>query len=91
MYSNAVASPGGDPTAAVFQPAECDTTLQNGDAWFYSPTVGIRSLATLVSGSSSWESPSPYDIRVLIGERKVAIVGERQVVIVGERQVSDCG
>ena len=39
---------GGDPTAAVFQPAECDTTLQNNDAWFYSPTVGIRSLATLV-------------------------------------------
>lgn len=39
---------GGDPDADIFQPAECDTTLQNGDAWFYNPTIGIRSLATLV-------------------------------------------
>eukprot|EP00040_Diaphanoeca_grandis_P019203 m.101217 g.101217 ORF g.101217 m.101217 type:complete len:689 (-) comp27315_c0_seq1:283-2349(-) len=39
---------GGDPNAQIFQPAECDTTLQNDDAWFYNPKVGIRSLATLV-------------------------------------------
>lgn len=41
-------SGGGDPSADVFQPAECDTTLQNGDAWFYNPSIGIRSLATLI-------------------------------------------
>eukprot|EP00041_Stephanoeca_diplocostata_P027838 m.773755 g.773755 ORF g.773755 m.773755 type:complete len:185 (+) comp23254_c1_seq7:1702-2256(+) len=38
----------GDPNGAVFQPAECDTTLQNGDQWFYNGKVGIRSLATMV-------------------------------------------
>lgn len=32
----------------MYQPSECDTTLQNGDQWFYNAGVGIRSLSTLV-------------------------------------------
>ena len=40
---------GGDPDSDLFQPAESDTTLQNGDQWFYNDNVGIRSLATLIT------------------------------------------
>ena len=38
---------GGDPNSNVYQPAEADTTLQNGDQWFWNPSAGIRSLAEL--------------------------------------------
>ena len=41
-------SGGGDPASTLFQPAESDTTLQNGDQWFYDASVGIRSLASLI-------------------------------------------
>ena len=41
-------SGGGDPDSDIFQPAEADTTLQEGDQWFYNATVGVRSLATLL-------------------------------------------
>lgn len=38
---------GGDPTSDAFCPGECDTTLQNGDKWFYNKAVGIRTLGEL--------------------------------------------
>jgi len=38
---------GGDPTSDTFCPAEADTTLQNGDQWFYDKKVGVRTLAEL--------------------------------------------
>jgi hypothetical protein len=28
-------SNGGDPDSPIFNPAECDTTLQNNDRWFW--------------------------------------------------------
>ena len=42
-------SKGGDPDANIYQPGECDTTLQNGDQWFYNAKVGIRSLPELLN------------------------------------------
>jgi len=39
---------GGDPESTQWQPAGCDTTLQQGDHWFYEPQVGIRSLEELI-------------------------------------------
>ncbi|XP_065833189.1 uncharacterized protein [Oscarella lobularis] len=41
-------SGGGDPSSTVWCPAECDTTLQDNDHWFYSSTEGIRSLDELI-------------------------------------------
>jgi hypothetical protein len=38
---------GGNPASDTFCPSESDTTLQNGDQWFYDPTSGIRTLAEL--------------------------------------------
>eukprot|EP01083_Nonionella_stella_P184431 669495_1 len=38
----------GDPNATTFVPTGCDTTLQNKDHWFYTPSVGIRDLNTLI-------------------------------------------
>ena len=38
---------GGDPASDTFCPSESDTTLQNGDQWFFDPTSGIRTLAEL--------------------------------------------
>ena len=38
---------GGDPNSDMFNPGESDTTLQNGDQWFYDAKGGIRSLAEL--------------------------------------------
>lgn len=35
---------GGDPQSPFFCPAECDTTLQNGDRWFYGVNQTLRSL-----------------------------------------------
>lgn len=32
---------GGDPTSDMFCPSECDTTLQNGDKWFYNKAVSV--------------------------------------------------
>ena len=37
----------GDPASDIYQPSEADTTLQNGDTWFYDGSVGIRSLQEL--------------------------------------------
>ncbi|XP_062507751.1 uncharacterized protein LOC134184152 isoform X2 [Corticium candelabrum] len=41
-------SGGGDSDSSVWCPAECDTTLQNHDRWFYSSSEGIRSLDELI-------------------------------------------
>eukprot|EP01012_Entosiphon_sulcatum_P023067 TRINITY_DN28054_c0_g1_i1.p2 TRINITY_DN28054_c0_g1~~TRINITY_DN28054_c0_g1_i1.p2 ORF type:complete len:452 (+),score=93.83 TRINITY_DN28054_c0_g1_i1:50-1405(+) len=38
----------GDPSSQDWVPAGCDTTLQDGDHWFYVPGMTIRSLATLI-------------------------------------------
>ena len=47
-WSTGTAVGGGDPNSTVWNPAESDTTLQNGDNWFWDPGAGLRSLATLV-------------------------------------------
>eukprot|EP01083_Nonionella_stella_P289402 984789_1 len=38
----------GDPNGTTFVPTGCSTTLQNKDHWFYTPSVGIRDLETLI-------------------------------------------
>jgi len=38
-WSTGTTNDGGDPDSSVFCPAECDTTLQSHDRWFY---VGLR-------------------------------------------------
>eukprot|EP01106_Pelomyxa_sp_JSP_P016986 TRINITY_DN660_c0_g1_i2.p1 TRINITY_DN660_c0_g1~~TRINITY_DN660_c0_g1_i2.p1 ORF type:complete len:250 (+),score=38.98 TRINITY_DN660_c0_g1_i2:440-1189(+) len=38
---------GGDPTSDAWCPAECDTTLQRLDKWFYDKWVGLRTLSEL--------------------------------------------
>ncbi|CAF4055086.1 unnamed protein product [Rotaria sordida] len=39
---------GGDPNSPIFSPAECDTTLQQFDRWFWGPHVLLRSLKELI-------------------------------------------
>ena len=40
----------GDPSGTVFYPKTCDTTLQNGDHWFWTPpSTSVRSLEDLKS------------------------------------------
>jgi hypothetical protein len=34
-WSTGVTNDGGDPDSPIFCPAECDTTLQNEDRWFW--------------------------------------------------------
>ena len=34
-WSTGVSNDGGDPDSPIFCPAECDTTLQDNDRWFY--------------------------------------------------------
>eukprot|EP00164_Ancoracysta_twista_P010303 GFYU01015487.1.p1 GENE.GFYU01015487.1~~GFYU01015487.1.p1 ORF type:complete len:485 (+),score=121.52 GFYU01015487.1:40-1494(+) len=47
-WSTGTTADGGDPNSPVWAPAECDTTLQNGDHWFYTgPDTAIRSLKEL--------------------------------------------
>jgi len=45
-WSTGTADGGGDPNSPVFNPAECDTTLQTHDRWFW---VYIRSLSSLTN------------------------------------------
>jgi hypothetical protein len=44
LWSTGCGSNNGDPASSQWCPATCDTTLQNGDHWFYTPGDGIRSL-----------------------------------------------
>lgn len=39
---------GGDPTSKYFAPAECDTTLQTDDRWFWGEGQPLRSLDELI-------------------------------------------
>ncbi len=34
-WSTGTTNDGGDPDSPIFCPAECDTTLQSNDRWFY--------------------------------------------------------
>ena len=47
-WSTGSADGGGDPRSAVWAPAECDTTLQAEDRWFFGANVSLRSLSDLV-------------------------------------------
>jgi alpha-L-fucosidase len=40
--STSLAYGAGDPDAGFFFPANCDTTMQEGDQWAYNPKVGLR-------------------------------------------------
>ena len=40
---------GGKPTGTDYHPYEVDTTLENGDTWFYKESAGYKSFAELVS------------------------------------------
>lgn len=39
---------GGDPTSPYFAPAECDTTLQTDDRWFWGQDQPLRSLDEMI-------------------------------------------
>ena len=39
----------GDPDSSIWCPKGCDTTLQNGDVWFYEEGNSIRTLAQLIN------------------------------------------
>ena len=45
-WSTGTADGGGDPNSPVFNPAECDTTLQTHDRWFW---VYIRSFFSFIN------------------------------------------
>ena len=47
-WSTGLGANGGDPNSPYFAPAECDTTLQQSDRWFYGAGVALRSLSDLV-------------------------------------------
>lgn len=48
IWSTGINDGEGDPTSPVWNPAVTDTTLQDGDHWFYTPGDSIRDLATLI-------------------------------------------
>ncbi|CAF1121364.1 unnamed protein product [Rotaria sp. Silwood1] len=47
-WSTGITNDGGDPNSPIFCPAECDTTLQNGDRWFWGVNATLRSLSELI-------------------------------------------
>ena len=47
-WSTGVTNDGGDPTSPIFCPAECDTTLQEDDRWFWGYNHTLRPLSTLI-------------------------------------------
>jgi len=49
LWSTGCNSGGGDPDSTEWCPAGCDTTLQDGDHWFWMPNTGIRSLSDLIN------------------------------------------
>ncbi|KUI61006.1 Alpha-L-fucosidase 1 [Cytospora mali] len=48
IWSTGVTNDGGDPTSKYFAPAECDTTLQTGDRWFWGEDQPLRSLEEMI-------------------------------------------
>ncbi|CAF1106504.1 unnamed protein product [Rotaria sordida] len=47
-WSTGITNDGGDPNSPIFCPAECDTTLQAHDRWFWGVNVTLRSLSELI-------------------------------------------
>ncbi|CAF1487349.1 unnamed protein product, partial [Adineta steineri] len=47
-WSTGVTNDGGDPDSSVFCPAECDTTLQEHDRWFWGVNATLRPLSELI-------------------------------------------
>ena len=47
-WSTGLGPDGGDPSSPFFAPAECDTTLQQNDRWFYGAGVPLRSLSDMI-------------------------------------------
>ncbi|KAF7302346.1 Glycoside hydrolase family 29 protein [Mycena chlorophos] len=48
IWSTGVTNDGGDPTSPFFAPAECDTTLQEGDRWFWGANTTLRPLEEMI-------------------------------------------
>lgn len=48
IWSSGVSNDGGDPSSPYFAPAECDTTLQTQDRWFWGEDQPLRSLAEMI-------------------------------------------
>ena len=48
-WSTGITNDGGDPASPVFCPAECDTTLQNNDRWFWGANQTLRPLTELIN------------------------------------------
>ncbi|KFY38444.1 hypothetical protein V495_06565 [Pseudogymnoascus sp. VKM F-4514 (FW-929)] len=47
-WSTGTTSDGGDPTSPIFCPAECDTTLQTEDRWFFGVDQPLRSIEEMI-------------------------------------------
>ncbi|KAK5788652.1 hypothetical protein VI817_009610 [Penicillium citrinum] len=47
-WSTGVTNDGGDPQSAYFCPAECDTTLQTEDRWFFGINQPLRSIEEMI-------------------------------------------
>ncbi|KAJ5090524.1 Glycoside hydrolase family 29 [Penicillium argentinense] len=47
-WSTGVTNDGGDPTSPYFCPAECDTTLQTEDRWFFGVDQPLRSIEEMI-------------------------------------------
>ncbi|UJR24914.1 hypothetical protein I4U23_006278 [Adineta vaga] len=47
-WSTGITEDGGDPDSPIFCPAECDTTLQNDDRWFWGVNTTLRPLSELI-------------------------------------------
>ncbi|CAF3627795.1 unnamed protein product [Rotaria socialis] len=47
-WSTGITNDGGDPNSPIFCPAECDTTLQEHDRWFWGVNATLRSLEELI-------------------------------------------
>lgn len=48
IWSTGLTNDGGDPASPYFAPAECDTTLQVGDRWFWGQGQALRPLAEMI-------------------------------------------
>ncbi|KAI3396519.1 hypothetical protein diail_12139, partial [Diaporthe ilicicola] len=49
IWSTGVTNDGGDPSSEYFAPAECDTTLQTNDRWFWGQDQPLRSLEDMIN------------------------------------------
>ncbi|KAF3766425.1 family 29 glycoside hydrolase [Cryphonectria parasitica EP155] len=48
IWSTGISNDGGDPTSPYFAPAECDTTLQADDRWFWGEDQPLRPLDEMI-------------------------------------------